>query len=156
MKGVLVAGLGNPLMSDEGIGVHVIHALAREQLPDDVRLLELGTGGLAVVHALAGCSRAVFVDCAFMGEPPGTLRRFAPGDVRDLRRLPRHSAHEGNLLDLLELARAVGTAPEDVVIFGIEPADLSPGRGPSRALRERLSYYVAAVRAEVASARSST
>jgi len=147
---VVVIGAGNLLLSDEGIGVHVVRALQTGIGEiEGVELLEVGSGGLALVHALAGRSKAVIVDCARMGEPAGTLRRFLPEEVRSVKAGGGLSLHEGDVLQLLRLTTALGTAPGEVVIIGIEPADLSPGLALSPVLQGQLATYVAAVLREL-------
>jgi hydrogenase maturation protease len=145
-----VFGLGNPLMSDDGIGIHVLQALeARTDLPDGVELIDLGTGGLRIVHEAEGRQKLIFVDCAFMQEKPGTLRRFTPEEVKTLRPRMRHSLHEGDLLHHLEMARTLGVCPDEVVILGIEPQSVEPGQTLTPALQDTLDGYVEQVLSEI-------
>ncbi|MFA4835979.1 MAG: hydrogenase maturation protease, partial [Dehalococcoidia bacterium] len=82
-RGIIVGGLGNPLMTDEGIGIHVISELAaRSGCSPDVDFVELGSSVMNVVHAIAGRQKAILIDCALMDEPAGTIRRFHPDEVR--------------------------------------------------------------------------
>ena len=150
MRPVVLIGLGNLLLSDEGVGVHVIRALEEQAASfPDVDLLDLGAGGMSVLHAISGRRKAVLVDCAFMDEPPGTLRRFTPEEVRSIKRLSGFSLHDGDLLQVLALARELQSAPEETVIFGIQPADVSPGQELSPTLQGRLHEYVDRVVAEL-------
>lgn len=150
MKQVVVIGLGNPLMRDEGIGNRLIAELASLSARDpEVEFLDLGTSGMAVLHALAGRRKAVIIDCAFMGEPPGTLRRFTPDEVRSSKAARGFTMHEGDLLQFLELASALGDAPEEIVIFGIEPERVEPGMSLSETLEAKVGKYVEAVRGEL-------
>ena len=150
MKPVVVIGLGNPLMTDEGIGNRVVAevAAAADRFPE-AECLDLGTSGMAVLHALAGRRKAILLDCAFMGEAPGTLRRFTPQEVRSGKLERGFTMHEGDLLQFVELARAVSDAPEEIVIFGIQPEDVSPGEGLSATLAARVGEYVEAVLREL-------
>jgi hydrogenase maturation protease len=149
-KPTVVIGLGNLLLSDEGIGVHLINALApRSAEFPAVDFVDLGAGGLAVVHALAGRKKALLLDCAFMHEPAGTLRKFRPDEVQSVKALSGFSLHEGDLLKLLELSRQLEDAPAQVIIFGIQPADTSPGREISQVLANRLNYYLQEIIAEL-------
>ena len=139
----MLIGLGNPLMSDEGIGVRLIAELeASQSLPAGVDVLDLGTAGLGVLHAIAGRHKAIFVDCALMGERPGTMRRFTPQEVLSQKVQTRLSLHEGDLLHTLELARRLGDCPEQIAIFGVEPASLEPGMELSPSLESRLGHYL--------------
>lgn len=150
MNPTVVIGLGNKLLSDEGIGLVLLEALARQaaEFPA-VDFLELGTGGMAIVHALAGRKTAVILDCARMGAAPGTLRRFTPDTVRASDVSPRLSLHEGNVLDLIALARRVGACPERLIIFGIQPATLAPGEQLSPVLQARLPEYLGVIGKEI-------
>ena len=150
MKPVVVIGLGSPLMSDEGVGIHVLHALEKRFAKSvHVEFLDLGTAGARVLHAIAGRSKAVIIDCAFMDKKPGSIARFTPHDVASRKVEPRISLHGGDLLDTIALSRAIGEAPGNIVIFGIEPAEVSQGEKLSKALAARLSEYVDAVAAEI-------
>ena len=150
MKPTAIIGMGNPLMSDEGIGIHVIARLQQTILADRTDILDLGTSGMRALHELEGRDVVVFVDCALMGTEPGTIRRFTPEDVETKKIQPRLSLHEGDLLNTIALAKRLGTAPERIVIFGIEPKTIDPGETLSPALAARLDQYVATVCEEVA------
>ena len=153
MNETVIIGLGSPLMSDEGVGVHLLRKLeARQEEFPGVDFVDLGTAGARVLHAIAGRRKAIFVDCAFMDEAPGTLRRFLPDEVRTQKRLPRMSLHEGDLLKFLELSRKVGEAPEKVVIFGIQPESLEQGETLSLTLASNMDRYIAAIAEEIRAA----
>jgi hydrogenase maturation protease len=149
MSLTVIIGLGNPLMSDEGVGIHVLRALAERagDLPG-ADLVDAGTSAMAALHAMAHRRRAIFVDCAFMGAEPGAVRRFTPSQVSSRKELAGFSLHEGDLLDAIELSRQLGECPEQVVIFGIQPERVAPGETLSAVLRDRLAEYVKLVQAE--------
>ncbi len=138
-------------MSDEGVGVRVVHALTeRRLLPEGVGAVDLGTGGLTVLHVLSGRRKAILVDCAHMNEAPGTWRRFTPDEVRNRKVALRYSLHEGDALQTLELARQLGECPPDIRIIGIQPARVEPGDGLSPVLSKRFEEYVQAAVEEAA------
>ncbi|HEC17629.1 MAG TPA: hydrogenase maturation protease [Sedimenticola sp.] len=140
---MVLVGLGNPLMSDEGIGVRLAAEMESRRLaPPGVDVLDLGTAGLGVLHAIRGQQKAVFVDCALMGSEPGTMRRFTPEEVVSQKVRTGLSLHEGDLLQTLELARRLGECPGEIVIFGVEPASLAPGLELSPRLQSRLDQYL--------------
>lgn len=149
-KPTVVLGLGNPLMADEGIGIHLIERLAvcAAEWPG-VDFLDAGTGGMAVLHWIEGRSKAIFIDCAFMGQEPGVLRRFTPEEVRSAKVLAHQSLHEADLLRILALAEQLGQSPGQVVIFGIEPEVVEPRQGVSAVLLEKTEDYLAAIRSEL-------
>ncbi len=155
MNETIVIGLGNTLMGDEGVGVRVVHALQRDaERFAGVEFVDLGSAAMRVLHAVAGRRKAVVVDCAFLGEPAGTIRRFTPEQARSRKALTGISMHEGDLLRVLELSRQLGECPADVVIFGIEPDRVAPGEQLSDVLRQRLPEYVRAVAEELPAAES--
>ena len=149
-RATVVLGLGNPLMADEGIGVHLLGRLARRaaQYPE-VEFVDAGTGGMSVLHLIEGRTKAIFIDCAFMGQEPGTLKRFTPEEVRTTKVLAHQSLHEADLLRLLALAEALGQGPEDVVIFGIEPQVVEPRQGISPALLDKTGHYLSEILSEL-------
>ena len=149
MKEVVVIGLGNPLMSDEGIGVRVVQALESGAVHPRADFIDAGTSGMKALHAMAGRAKAILVDCAKMGAAPGTLRRFGPDQVASRKQLPGFSLHEGDLLNAIELSRRIGECPAEVVIFGIEPERVEMGESLSPSLARRLGEYVKAVEAEI-------
>lgn len=145
-----IIGLGNCLLRDEGIGVAVVEQLKRfYQVPQHVDVLEYGTTGMAVVHEMAQREKVVFVDCAGMGEKPGSIRRFTPPEVASTKYMSGWSQHEGDLLQIIQLSQNLGEAPEEIVIFGIEPETTEPGEQLSQTLQSRLPEYIETLLAEV-------
>lgn len=143
MKPTLVICLGNPLMRDEGVGIRLARELGACLADNpDVEVMDLGMGGLSVMHAMSGRERVVFVDCAVMGQSPGSIRRFTPDQVRSTKVRMRYSLHEGDLLNTIELSRRLGECPDDIVIFGIEPRDIADGEGLGPELEHNIQKYV--------------
>lgn len=143
MKPILIICLGNPLMRDEGIGIRLASELSSHLTENpDVEVLDLGTGGLSVIHAIAGREKIIFVDCAVMGQTPGMMLRFTPEQVRSRKVRMRYSLHEGDLLNTLELSRSLGECPDEVVIFGIEPKEIADGEGLTSELQNNIQQYV--------------
>ena len=150
MKPILIICLGNPLMRDEGIGIRLASKLS-VQLADNpnVEVLDLGTCTMSAMHVIAGRKKVIFIDCAIMGQPPGTIRRFGPRDVRSLKVRMRYSMHEGDLINILELSRSLGECPDDIIIFGIEPKEIAHGEGLSRELENNIQQYVQVIMNEL-------
>ena len=149
-KSSIVIGLGNPLMSDEGIGVLLVQRLM-EKLPgrEDVEFYDGGTGGMNLLYKIENRDKVVLIDCAKMGQQPGTIRRFTPDQVRSIKQLGHFSLHEVDILKVLELAAQFDTAPKEVVLFGIEPQSLELASELSKTLADQLDNYLAAVRKEI-------
>jgi len=150
MKPILIICLGNPLMRDEGIGIHLASELTIHLSDNpDVEVMELGTGGFSVIHAIAGRDKIIFVDCAIMGQTPGLIHRFKPEQVHSEKVRMRYSLHEGDLLNTLELSRSLGQCPDDIVIFGIEPKEIAPGESLTNELEKNIQQYVQTILKEL-------
>jgi len=146
----VVLGLGNPLMADEGIGVCLVERLAESAAAyPDVEFVDAGTGGLSVLYQLEGRRKAILIDCAYMGDEPGAIRRFVPEEARSAKVLAHQSLHEADLLRIIDMARKLGQAPEEIVIFGIEPQRIEPALGLSPILADRIEEYVTLLRQEL-------
>lgn len=150
-KDIVVLGLGNPLMADEGIGIEVVARLqSRAKDFPDVDFIDAGTAGFGLLHRLSGRKRAIMVDCCLMGSAAGTISRFTPDDVNSIKRLSHFSVHEADILQVIELARRLGDCPDEIVIFGIEPQTIEQRTSLSTLLAGRLDFYVQQVVGQLA------
>jgi hydrogenase maturation protease len=145
----LVVGLGNLLRGDDGIGVRVAQALLARSLPAGVEVVDGGTPGLALVNLLEGRRRAIVVDAANVGRAPGEFVRFTADEVNLLGGDPAISIHDAGLGDALLLARVLGVLPQEVVILGVQPANLDWDQMLSPAVQAALPGLVAAVLEEL-------
>ncbi len=143
-KDTVVIGLGNLLLSDEGIGVHLIRKLSEHQNKfPSVEFIDAGTGGMNVLHLIANRKKAIIIDCAKMSKKPGTIRRFEPADVKTTKKLTHFSLHEADILRIIAISRQLDECPEQILIFGIEPESLEVGQKLSKTLAEKLDLYAA-------------
>jgi hydrogenase maturation protease len=131
VKHVLIMGLGNPLLGDEGIGVRVVEELKGLELPEGVVVVEGGTTGLGLIGLMEGYERVIIVDAADMGHPPGRVVRFTPLEVQLKTAEAPLSLHQIGLEEVLALAEALEVAPAELVIIGIQPSLLEVGVGLS-------------------------
>jgi hydrogenase maturation protease len=154
IKPVIVVGLGNPLMADEGIGIVLIERLAKlaaeGRLPSEtVEYHDGGCGGMYLLHAIAGRQKAILIDCAKMGLQPAVIRRFPPEDVNTIKKLTHLSLHEVDIMKVIELARMLEQCPEEIVIFGIEPEAIEPQMSLTGVLQARLDDYISLIQQEL-------
>jgi hydrogenase maturation protease len=147
---LVVIGVGNTLRSDDGIGGVVVRAIEKQctAMPA-IHCIDAGSEGMRLVHLLAGHAKAIVVDCAIMGERPGTIRRLAPQDLNAAHCTRALSLHEGNILESITLLQALGEAPNEIVLYGIEPVDLSPGTSLSPVLKAHVPAYVRLILTEI-------
>lgn len=147
---ILVIGLGNPLRGDDGVGVIVVRGLAAHALSPDVEVVDGGTRGLGIVNLLEGRQRVILVDAADMGRTPGEFLRITLEGAQLLGDEAHLSVHEGGVRDALLLAQALEMLPEEVVIFGVQPANLEWDSTLSPEVEAALPSLIAALLAEVA------
>lgn len=112
----LVLGLGNVLMGDEGVGVHVVKALEKHALPDGVECLDGGTGGFILLEPLQDADRVFLIDAAADGNPVGTVTRTTPQFSRDYP--PTLTAHDVGVKDLLDVFYMQG-GERRVILYAI-------------------------------------
>lgn len=142
---LLVLGLGNPLCSDDGLGVAAVAALlGRYRPPEGARVLDGGTLGLSLLPYLEDAGEAIFVDAIRDEAPPGSLVRLEGSEVRPAVEA-RLSVHQVGVADLLAAAELRGRLPRRLVLLGLVPAALDVAVGLSPAVASRLPALVEAV-----------
>ncbi len=117
----LILGIGNILMGDEGIGVHVIRHLETLEIPEDVDCLDGGTGSLVLLDPMQRARRVVLIDATIDGAPIGTVRRLQPQFSTDYPRTL--TAHDIGLKDLLDAFHLLGDTPE-VILYAVSIGEL--------------------------------
>jgi hydrogenase maturation protease len=114
---VLVAGIGNVFLGDDGFGVALAQRLAARELPDGVEVVDYGIRGMDLAYALAEYDLAILVDATPRGAEPGTLYVIEPS-VEDA---DGFDAHGMDPVKVLALARTLGAAPPRTLVLGCEP-----------------------------------
>lgn len=144
---VLVLGVGNPLMSDDGVGQRLLAALAAI-LPalDGVEYLDAGTLGFMLLPRIEQCDALLALDAASLDAAPGTVRVFEAEAFDAFVRTPRCSVHELGLRDLLDAARLTGSLPGRRALVGVQPAQLGWGVELSPDVEASLADATAAAR----------
>lgn len=119
-------GLGNPVLSDDGVGLHVAQRLETVlSETEGVAVLQDVRGGLQLMERLIGYRRAVVVDAIQTGAPPGTIHVLAPGDLPTRN---SGSAHDASFILALDMGRRLGAelpSNESIQLVGIEAADVA-------------------------------
>jgi hydrogenase maturation protease len=136
---ILVAGVGNVLLGDDGFGVEVVRRLKHRPLPPGTRVVDFGIRGLDLTYALLdGVRAAIVVDAMPRGRAPGTLCVIEPAVAAGPATLELHSLDPGRVL---QAARALGAQVEQVRVVGCEPSRIA---SDDEALSAELSAPVAA------------
>lgn len=121
---IVVLGLGNILLRDEGVGVRVIEELQkRYDFFPPVKMIDGGTAGFGLVTEIESCEKLLVVDAVKAGNEPGTVYKFKSGDITVT--IPQTlSVHDLGFFEALEQWKMLGINPE-VIFFGIEPEDMN-------------------------------
>lgn len=112
----LVLGLGNVIMGDEGVGVHVVRAIEKYPLPANVECLDGGTGGFILLEPLQSADRIILIDASADGNPHGTVTRTTPQFARDYP--PTLTAHDIGVKDLLDVFY-MQSGRREVILYAI-------------------------------------
>jgi hydrogenase maturation protease len=145
----VVVGIGNPFRGDDGVGPAVV-ALLAGRVPPVVRLVCSDGEPTGLLELWRDAGRAVVIDAAAGGGPPGSVRtvRLRPGDSAALGPGGGTSSHGLGLADALALAAALGTAPAEVVVHAVVAASCAHGAGLSPAVRRAAAEVVELVLGE--------
>jgi len=145
---IVILGVGNLLLSDEGVGVHVAHELMKLDLPPEVSVVEGGTDGFRLLNVITGADRVIVIDAVKGGADPGSIYRF---DVKDVRNVPsgfRTSVHQIGILEVIDLSVLIGKTPRTTVI-GVEPKSLEMSMELSPEVKEKIPRIIELVLEEV-------
>lgn len=157
---ILVLGLGNILLKDEGIGVHVAGLLQKQDLPDNVEVIDGGTAGLDILLSEEGRYKLLVIDALRAGGRPGTIYRgrFRAGQKDELPRIfgqagdSKISLHQVGLIDALAAAEKMNRAPEEIVIIGVEPGKVDYGLELTEPVRQSVPQIIEKVLEEITNA----
>jgi hydrogenase maturation protease len=128
----LILGVGNLLLSDEGVGLRVVERLAATyELPEGVQILDGGTLGLDLLYYLEGADRRpverlLIIDAVEMGREPGTLLRMEGDEIPAFLSV-KISPHQIGIPDMLFAAKLKDLYPRNVVLWGVQPGTLDVG-----------------------------
>jgi hydrogenase maturation protease len=127
---VLILGIGNVLLSDEGVGVHAIHEMEKMDWPDNIFLLDGGTGGFHILSLVQEYPIIILIDATLDQDPPGTVKVLEPKYSKDFPKAL--SSHDIGLKDLIDSAILLKSLPKIyLVTITIQPeqqvdTELSP------------------------------
>lgn len=130
---ILILGLGNTLLSDEGVGIHALNAL-QAHLVDctDIDFLDGGTLSFTLAGPIEDTDRLIVIDAAQLHAEPGTVQVFVDEDMDHyLGSNNKRSVHEVGLIDLMIIARLTDRLPQRRALIGIQPRDIDWGDQPS-------------------------
>ncbi len=146
---IVIIGVGNLLMGDDGIGIHVVESLRREKLPGNVLVFDAETRAFDALEYMDGSDKTVIVDACKKGGAPGSIYRFTFDPAGDIDESMNLSMHDINFIDALRAGRDVYKLPKKIVIIGVEPDGLDWGIGLSQKINNCFKEIIEAVKSEI-------
>ena len=144
---LVIVGVGNLLLKDEGIGIHAVKALQELNLPAYVAIIDGGTSPDLIAYSGAG-EKLIIIDAVKAGGELGAIYRFTPDNLNSASG-KAISLHELGVPESLQLMRLAGNEPEETIIIGIEPQEISWGLELSPALQQKIPEIVEIVLKEI-------
>ena len=135
--------MGNLIYRDEGVGVHVIEAMKKMELPPHIELLDIGTSTLDLIGYLDGVKKLIVIDAMKAGGDPGNVYRCGPEDLLPKEEGPV-SLHEIGLLETLAMAKKMGLEI-DTVVIGVEPKVFNWGTELTEEVKSKIPTVIEAV-----------
>lgn len=145
-KTVLVMGVGNTLLQDDGVGIHVTERL-RKSKPEQshVEYVDGGTIGLSLLPSVEDADALIIVDAAELNAPPGTVRVFLGEEIEQQMSARKRTVHEVAISDLLSAAALRGTCPAEFALVAIQPYSTDWGLEPTPEVKAAIPAACAAV-----------
>ena len=138
---IVVIGIGNLLLMDEGIGVHTINELEKHDLPRSVEIYDGGTGGFKLIDLMQGAARVIFIDAVETGKAPGTVTTFSSEDVHSIYNKKKYSLHNTDLMEVIKMTELLDNPPK-IDIVGIQPKTINYGTTLSKELADSMSNII--------------
>lgn len=147
-KHILILGVGNLLLGDEGVGVHVAQRMMTMDWPPEVQVVEGGTDGFGLVNFITEADRLILIDAVKGGGQPGSIYRFEIEDCPPYPDIFKTSVHQISILEVINLSSLVGSTPHTTII-GIEPVCIEMGMELSPSVEAKLPKVIQMIQAEV-------
>lgn len=137
----IILGVGNELLSDEGVGVHIVREIKKREIPAGVTAVEGGTDGFGLLNIITEADRLILIDSLKGGGKPGSIYKF---DIKDAPKCPdifKTSVHQIGILEVINLSGLVGKTPKATVI-GIEPKKIDTGLELSPEVKKKIPRVI--------------
>jgi hydrogenase maturation protease len=145
---LVIVGIGNILLGDEGVGIRVIEELRKIKLPEYVEIYDGATLGLTLLNFLDGADKAIIVDAVKAGGNPGDVYRF------HFKEIPKKykkmvSLHDLDFPHAVEIGKDIFNIPEDIVVIGIEPERIEESLELSEKVKKAIPKAVELILEEI-------
>ncbi|MBE0426463.1 MAG: HyaD/HybD family hydrogenase maturation endopeptidase [Nitrospirae bacterium] len=145
---IIILGIGNLLLSDEGVGVHVAHELMKMDLPEEVSVVEGGTDGFRLIDIITEADRLIVIDAVKGDAAPGSIYRFDIDEVKNVSSGFKTSVHQIGILEVMHLSGLIGKTPRTTVI-GIEPKSIEMSMELSPEIRSKVPRIIELIKEEI-------
>jgi hydrogenase maturation protease len=147
MKDTVILGIGNILLKDDGVGVHVVKQLESEPLSSTVELVDGGTSTMDMLPFFSQYAKVIIVDALQTGAQPGTIYRLTPDDLPNYQ-CRNLSIHDIQILDVVKIAALLGKKPQ-VTIIGVEPKEIGLDLQMSEELMVKIPEIIRVIKKEL-------
>ncbi len=141
MKNILIVGIGNLLMGDDGLGIHAIRELRKFKFPEYVKILDGATNAIDLLHFLEDKTHVIFIDAINLDKKPGEFILLEKEDLRNYLNF-KVGPHEIGIHDLLLTAELLDIIPENIVVVGLQPERIAPSTELSTTLNNKLNLLI--------------
>ncbi len=138
---IVILGVGNLLLSDEGVGVHVANELMKMDLPPEVSVVEGGTDGFGLIGIITEADRLIVVDAVKGGNTPGSIYHFDIDEIQDCPSGFKSSLHQIGILEVISLLSLMGQKPYTTII-GVEPKSLEMSMELSPEVKDKIPRII--------------
>jgi hydrogenase maturation protease len=124
---IAILGLGNILLQDEGIGVHIVNKLEQNYTFDPtIKIIDGGTSGLDLLHQFEENDKIIIIDAVDFNQKPGFIQCLANDEISKLF-TEKISSHQSGLKDILGAVKLLQNEPSQLYLIGIQPATVETG-----------------------------
>jgi hydrogenase maturation protease len=146
-----IIGLGNPLRHDDGIGLVLLDRLIKDkkQFGKNIIYVDGGTGGMNLLHVLSRFDVVFIIDAVDFKGKPGDTQSFSLEHIQSKKQPVQFSTHESDFTTVLGLSKQLNELPERLIVFGVQPYDMSYGTGLSKQLLNLLDEVYSHLKKEI-------
>ena len=138
---IVIIGIGNLLLMDEGIGIHTINELEKYDLPGKTEIYDGGTGGFKLIDLMHGAARVIFIDAVETGKAPGVVTTFSPEEVHSIYQKKKYSLHDTDLMEVIKMAELIDNSTK-IEVVGIQPKTIDYGTTLSKELTDSMPNII--------------
>jgi len=151
MTKIGIIGLGNPLRKDDGIGIVLLNMLQQQKkkLGKNIELIDGGIGGMNLLHVLARFDIVVLIDAVDFQGTPGESHVFTVAQLQSKKTPIRFSTHESDFLNVICLSKELNELPGKIIIFAVQPQDVSFGTELSEQLEKNLDGLLGSLQRQI-------